>query len=141
MHHRYPSNKDDPDFYDHQYQNFFAWYFNFIKSYWSWQQHIGFICVYIVLKYIVNISDVNLILFWAIPSIFSSIQLFYFGTFLPHRKLEGGYTNVHRTRSIPLSTFWSFITCYHFGYHEEHHKYPNVPCWKLPEVYKVLEEN
>ncbi|MBU7586499.1 MAG: fatty acid desaturase [Nostoc sp. TH1S01] len=136
LHHRYSSTKDDPDFYENQYQNFFAWYFNFIKSYWSWQQHLGLICAYIVLKYVFNICDVNLILFWVIPSILSSIQLFYFGTYLPHRKVEGGYTSVHRTRSTPLPTFWSFITCYHFGYHKEHHEHPNVPWWKLPDIYK-----
>ncbi|MCC5638674.1 fatty acid desaturase [Nostoc sp. CHAB 5844] len=141
FHHRYPATKDDPDFYDNRYQNFFAWYFNFIKSYWNWKQHIGFISVYIVLRYIFNISEVNLILFWALPSICSSIQLFYFGTFIPHRKLEEGYTNVHCARSIPLPIFWSFITCYHFGYHKEHHEYPNVPWWRLPEAYKSLEQN
>lgn len=136
LHHRHSSTEDDPDFYENQYQNFFAWYFNFVKSYWSWQQHLGLICAYIVLRYIFNICDVKLILFWVIPSIFSSIQLFYFGTFLPHRRVEGGYTSVHRTRSIPLPTFWSFIACYHFGYHKEHHEYPNVPWWRLPDIYK-----
>ncbi|BBD60212.1 fatty acid desaturase [Nostoc sp. HK-01] len=140
LHHRYPSTKDDPDFYDNQYQNFFAWYFNFIKSYWSWKQHLGFIVVFIILRYVLNILQINLILFWVIPSICSSIQLFYFGTFLPHRRLESGYTSVHQTRSIALPIFWSFISCYHFGYHKEHHEYPNVPWWRLPEVYKGMEE-
>ncbi|MBU7582943.1 MAG: fatty acid desaturase [Nostoc sp. TH1S01] len=141
LHHRYPATKDDPDFYENQHQNFFAWYFNFIKSYWNWQQHLRFIIVYIFLRYIFNISEINLILFWSLPSIFSSIQLFYFGTFLPHRKLEGGYTNEHCTRSTHLPVFWSFITCYHFGYHKEHHEYPNVPWWRLPEVYQASEHN
>ncbi|MBD2456422.1 fatty acid desaturase [Nostoc sp. FACHB-87] len=135
-HHRYPATKDDPDFYDHQQQNFFAWYFNFIKSYWNWRQHLRFILVYIFLRYICNIHEANLILFWCIPSILSSIQLFYFGTFLPHRRLAEGYTSSHCTRSTHLPVFWSFITCYHFGYHKEHHEYPHVPWWRLPEVYQ-----
>jgi beta-carotene ketolase (CrtW type) len=49
----------------------------------------------------------------------------------------GGYTNPHRAQSNPLPIFWSFITCYHFGYHQEHHEYPHVPWWKLPEIHKL----
>ncbi|MFB2979106.1 fatty acid desaturase [Microseira sp. BLCC-F43] len=49
---------------------------------------------------------------------------------------DGGYTNPHRCQSNSLSTFWSFITCYHFGYHEEHHEYPEVPWWQLPIIRK-----
>ncbi|MCC5658983.1 fatty acid desaturase [Nostoc sp. XA010] len=24
------------------------------------------------------------------------------------------------------------MSCYYFGYHQEHHEYPDVPWWKLP---------
>jgi beta-carotene/zeaxanthin 4-ketolase len=64
------------------------------------------------------------------------LQLFYFGTFLTHREPTEGYTNPHRTTSNHFSHFWSFITCYHFGYHKEHHEYPQLPWWKLPEIYQ-----
>lgn len=137
LHHRYPASKSDPDFHDGEHKNFFAWYFYFMRGYWSWVQVIGFTIIYNFLKFLLHIPHSNLILFWCIPSILSSLQLFYFGTFLTHREPEGGYSNSHRAQSSSLSIFWSFITCYHFGYHEEHHEYPHVPWWGLPEVYKM----
>ncbi len=47
-----------------------------------------------------------------------------------------GYIYPHCSQTIVLPSFWSFIACYHFGYHEEHHEYPHVAWWQLPSVYK-----
>ncbi|WP_208766779.1 fatty acid desaturase [Nostoc flagelliforme] len=34
------------------------------------------------------------------------------------------------------------MSCYHFGYHQEHHEYPDVPWWKLPAYkHKVWQSN
>ncbi|ABA23493.1 Fatty acid desaturase [Trichormus variabilis ATCC 29413] len=137
LHHGHPGTDLDPDYYNGHPQNFFLWYLHFMKSYWRWTQIFGLVMIFHGLKSIVHIPENNLIIFWMIPSILSSVQLFYFGTFLPHKKLEGGYTNPHCARSIPLPLFWSFVTCYHFGYHKEHHEYPQLPWWKLPEAYKI----
>jgi beta-carotene ketolase (CrtW type) len=135
LHHQYPGTETDPDFDDNQHQNVFNWYYKFIKSYWNWRQIVGLTLTFHLSHHIFNISYINLILFWVIPSILSSMQLFYFGTFLPHKRTEEGYTNLHCTQSIPLPVFWSFIACYHFGYHKEHHEYPHIPWWRLPDVY------
>ncbi|MDT8325299.1 MAG: fatty acid desaturase, partial [Bacteroidota bacterium] len=35
-------------------------------------------------------------------------------------------------RSNDYGVLFSFLTCYHFGYHEEHHTRPGVPWWRLP---------
>jgi beta-carotene ketolase (CrtW type) len=137
IHHRNPASQLDPDFHDGKHKNFFAWYFHFMKGYWSWKQIIGLILLFHAVSYFIHIPDQNLTLFWVIPSILSSVQLFYFGTFLPHTEPEGGYTNIHSAQTNPLPTFWSFITCYHFGYHEEHHEYPHVPWWNLPTIFKI----
>lgn len=137
IHHRHPASKVDPDFHDGEHRNFFSWYFHFIKGYWSWAQVIGLVVVFHLANHVLHVSEVNLTLFWILPSLLSSIQLFYFGTFLPHREPEGGYRDPHRAQTSPLPTFWSLITCYHFGYHREHHEYPQAPWWKLPEVYRV----
>ena len=113
-----------------------------MKGYWSWKPIIGLMIIYNVVKVVFHIPEQNLNLFWVIPSMLSSVQLFYFGTFLPHKEPEGGYKNIYRAQSNPLPVFWSFITCYHFGYHEEHHKYPHVTWWNLPAIYKMqLKEN
>ncbi len=141
LHHHNPASNLDPDFHDSQHKNFFAWYFHFFKGYWSWKQIIGLVLVFHSIKYFFHTPEINLTLFWVIPSILSSFQLFYFGTFLPHREPEFGYTNVHRATSNPLPIFWSFITCYHFGYHEEHHEYPHVPWWNLPTIFKMKQND
>jgi beta-carotene/zeaxanthin 4-ketolase len=136
LHHRHPASEVDPDFHDGKRKNAIFWYLNFMKEYSSWQQIIILSIVFILAKYILHIGVINLILFWSIPAILSSMQLFYFGTFLPHREPEGGYIYPHCSQTIALPSFWSFIACYHFGYHEEHHEYPHVPWWQLPSVYK-----
>ncbi|BAT53309.1 beta-carotene ketolase [Nostoc sp. NIES-3756] len=137
LHHRHPGSDLDPDYHNVYPQNFFLWYFHFMKSYWQWTQFFGLVLIFHTVKNLFKIPEDNLTLFWMIPAILSSVQLFYFGTFLPHRKLEGGYNNRHCARSIAFPIFWSFITCYHFGYHEEHHEYPHLPWWKLPEAYNA----
>ncbi len=138
LHHRYPASSLDPDFHDGQQEHFFAWYFHFMKTYWSWRRLGGLLAIFVFLSYGLHIALLNLILFWVLPSILSSLQLFYFGTFLPHRQPRGGYCNHHRTQSNPLPIFWSFITCYHFGYHLQHHEHPDVPWWQLPEIYNSV---
>ncbi|MDX2213978.1 MAG: fatty acid desaturase [Oculatellaceae cyanobacterium bins.114] len=141
LHHKHPSTELDPDFHDGRHTNFFSWYFYFMQRYWSWSRILGLIVLFHSIHYFLHISELNLSLFWVFPSIFSSMQLFYFGTFLTHREPDDGYTTKHRARSTTFSTFWSFITCYHFGYHHEHHEYPHLPWWKLPEVYRLRLED
>lgn len=136
LHHRHPASDMDPDFHDGSHPHPIAWYFHFMKGYWNWRQWIGFTVLYPLVKLAFHTSDLNLILFWILPLVFSSIQLFYFGTFLTHREPEAGYTNPHRAKTNPLPLVWSFITCYHFGYHEEHHEYPYIPWWKLPTIHQ-----
>ena len=135
LHHRYPATKKDPDFYAVNSNNFFLWYFNFMKEYQkgrqTWILLIGMAIIFVIFISL-HISLVNIFLFWVIPILISSWQLFTFGIFLPHRETPEGYSDWHRTRSNNYSVFWSFITCYHFGYHWEHHQYPNLPWYKLP---------
>jgi beta-carotene ketolase (CrtW type) len=136
LHHRYPASDRDPDFHDGVNTHPVAWYLHFFKGYWGWQQFIGFSVLWYFATMVSKIPVQNLILFWILPLILSSIQLFYFGTFMTHRRPEGGHTNHHRAQTNAFPVFWSFITCYHFGYHEEHHELPSVPWWQLPKVHR-----
>ena len=136
-HHRHPASELDPDFHDGKHSHPIMWYFSFIQRYFSWVQVAGIVIVFTYAKFIAHIPAANLFLFWLLPAILSSLQLFYFGTYLPHRELPEGYPTSHRTRSNSLSTLWSFLTCYHFGYHEEHHEYPSIPWWQLPAIRKI----
>ncbi|HEY9639203.1 MAG TPA: fatty acid desaturase, partial [Coleofasciculaceae cyanobacterium] len=137
LHHQHPASELDPDFCAHQ--NPLLWYFHFLKQYCGWSQLLTPIVIFEIIQYLLQVPTIHLILFWAIPALLSSIQLFYFGTFLPHREPTGGYHNLHRTQSSSFSIIWSFLTCYHFGYHEEHHQYPSLPWWQLPIIYRLRQ--
>ena len=136
-HHRTPASDTDPDFHDGQHSGLLAWYLHFMKTYLSWKQLIGMAIIFQIMEYGLKISNLNLILFWVSPALLSTVQLFYFGTYLPHRIPAGGYNNPHRAQSNAYSTFCSFMTCYHFGYHWEHHEYPYIPWWRLPTIRKM----
>ncbi len=133
-HHRNPASRDDPDFHDGQHRDFFRWYFHFMRGYITWKQILGMAIAFNLFIYVFNVPTINIILFWIAPSLLSTVQLFYFGTYLPHRESEAGYKDQHRARSNDYGVLWSFLTCYHFGYHWEHHEYPYVPWWRLPAM-------
>jgi beta-carotene ketolase (CrtW type) len=122
-HHRFVATDKDPDFH---HGNFWIWYFNFAKNYITIIQIVLMAITYNVLKLIFPIE--NVIFYWMIPSIAATFQLFYFGTYLPHRKSPD---NKHHSRSQSKNHVWAFISCYFFGYHYEHHDSPNTPWWRL----------
>lgn len=131
-HHAHPSSAGDPDFHDGNHRGFFRWYLHFFFTYVTWKQLLGMAVIYNILKHVAGIPDINILLFWVLPSVASTFQLFFFGTYLPHREPTGGYTDPHRAVSNNYSVALSFLTCYHFGYHLEHHEKPAVPWWRLP---------
>jgi beta-carotene ketolase (CrtW type) len=131
-HHRHPGTDKDPDYHDGVHEGFFAWYANFMGNYLRAPQLIGMAIAFNVLWLLLGLELVNIILFWIVPSFASTFQLFYFGTYRVHREPSGGYTNDHHATSNDYSSPVSFLTCYHFGYHLEHHMYPGMPWWRLP---------
>lgn len=138
QHHAHPGSDKDPDYHDGEHRGFWRWYVHFMRTYVTWRQLLGMALVFNLLHHVVHIPLVNLFVGWVLSSLLSTLQLFYFGTFLPHYQPPGGYDNRHRARSNDFSVFWSFVTCYHFGYHLEHHEYPFVPWWRLPFVRRQL---
>jgi beta-carotene ketolase (CrtW type) len=136
-HHRHVATPhDDPDFHDGEHAGFVRWYLHFLMNYIGWKQLVGMALVFNIMLHFLHIPLASIILFWVVPSLCSTVQLFYFGTYLPHKEPEGGYTNRHRSATNNFSTFLSFLTCYHFGYHYEHHEYPAVPWWQLPRAHR-----
>ena len=137
QHHRHPATENDPDFYDRNPDNPCLWYASFMKDYQDgkqfWILFWGMTVIFWTL-FLMRIPITNMFLFWVLPIILSSIQLFIFGIYLPHRPLAEGYRDRHRARSNNHSVLLSFITCYHFGYHWEHHQYPHLPWYKLPQA-------
>ena len=136
LHHRHPATQEDPDFFDDS-NNYLRWYWSFMQKYQHgkqfWILFWGMTVVFWLLIFL-QVSVANIFLFWVIPIIISSLQLFTFGIFLPHRKTAAAYSDRHRARTINYPVFLSFLACYHFGYHWEHHQYPHLPWYKLPSV-------
>ncbi len=123
QHHRHVHTDDDPDY--HQ-GSFLKWYFSFIFEYISWWQILTMAVIFNVLK--IWIQEANLVLFWVIPALLSTLQLFYFGTWLPH---HGEHQNRHQSRTQQKNHLFAFLSCYFFGYHYEHHDSPSTPWWQL----------
>ncbi len=140
MHHQHAGTALDPD---HSFnQHPWIWYFKFLSGYISLAQIVGMTLVFNVLKFGLGLPEPNLLLFWVTPALLSTVQLFVFGNYLPHRSEKSEEFDRHHTRSNTYSEFLSFLTCYHFGYHWEHHEYPYVPWWKLPKVRRrVLQQS
>jgi beta-carotene/zeaxanthin 4-ketolase len=136
QHHDIPAQNGDPDFHAPDRPQAIAWYARFMTGYLDRAQIIRFLVLFTIifhgLRLGFHIPGISLILFWVLPLLLSSIQLFYFGTYLPHRLPPQGYQNRHHATSNNLNVFWSALTCYHFGYHFEHHEYPQLPWFKLP---------
>jgi beta-carotene/zeaxanthin 4-ketolase len=141
QHHCYPASRLDPDFHDGHHQHWLVWYLRFMWTYRSLLSWMALVLSYYGSLYVLSIPQANLLLFWAIPSLLSSFQLFYFGTYLPHREPRGGYQTPWRAVSQYRPYLWSLITCYHFGYHQEHHQYPYIPWWRLPNFrHSLMQE-
>jgi beta-carotene ketolase (CrtW type) len=131
-HHRNAGTADDPDFDENHPSSFWPWYIKFFRHYFGWRE-FGVLCVVVALyTLILRERFPVMLMFWALPAILSSVQLFYFGTYRPHRIDDTPFTDRHRTRSNDFSYGLSLLTCFHFGYHHEHHDAPWVPWWKLP---------
>ncbi|PIQ47699.1 MAG: fatty acid desaturase [Cytophagales bacterium CG12_big_fil_rev_8_21_14_0_65_40_12] len=130
-HHRFVATDKDPDYHK---GSFFPWYFSFLRQYISWQQVLLMAITYNVLKLFLPIE--NLVLIWMLPAVLSTFQLFYFGTYTPH-KGHHEPLNQHASRSQSKNHLWAFLSCYFFGYHYEHHAAPATPWWQL---YKVKEK-
>ncbi len=123
MHHRFVATKDDPDYH---HGNFVSWYIKFALEYVSIWQILLMAGTYELL--LLAFPKPNVILFYILPSLLATLQLFYFGTYLPHR---GKKNNKYRSSTQPKNHVWAFLSCYFFGYHYEHHHTPGVPWWQL----------
>lgn len=73
----------------------------------------------------------NQLVFWAGSGLVSAVRLFYFGTYVPHkpRKGAGEVMSWAKARSVDHEPTWlSFLQCYNFNMHWEHHRWPFCPC-------------
>lgn len=132
LHHRHAGTPLDPDHHGDRIDLFWPWYRSFMAAYLSPGQLTWLVLgwgLWMGLAATVSASPVqNVLLYGALPLLLSSLQLFLVGTYLPHRSGPGS----HRARSLDWPEWMSLLGCFHFGYHWEHHAFPEVPWHELP---------
>ena len=131
-HHRRPGTAEDPDFHPEQPRAFLPWYVRFFRTYFGWRELAAVTAVLALYLFALGARPLNAALFWGLPAILSSLQLFAFGTWLPHRHADAPFADRHAARSLPFGWLGSLFACFHFGYHREHHLSPATPWWRLP---------
>jgi beta-carotene/zeaxanthin 4-ketolase len=134
LHHQNAGTADDPDFAEPQPMGFMAWYFKFMSEYLNRRMMAVMFAQTMVYVFAFKAGPLNCLVFWVAPAILSSLQLFTFGTYLPHKPDAQGFADGHNARSNEYPAWLSLLTCFHFGYHHEHHLRPGEPWWRLPAV-------
>lgn len=133
-HHKHAGLEGDPDFHSTNPRAFLPWLFRFFGGYYTHTQ-LAWITLVAILYQLAGAPLLNIIVFWAVPALTALLQLFYFGTYLPHRHEELDFADRHRARSNGMGRATALLTCYNFGaYHHEHHLHPDTPWWALPQA-------
>ncbi|MGB3166265.1 MAG: fatty acid desaturase [Alteraurantiacibacter sp.] len=131
-HHKHAGTAEDPDFDAGNPRRFWPWYGTFLKRYFGWKSLAYVSLIVAVYWLVVGVSMAQIVLVFGLPAIASSLQLFYFGTYRPHSHGGGEFADAHNARSDSFPAALSLATCFHFGYHHEHHRSPQTPWWALP---------
>ena len=136
-HHRHVGTAADPDFDATNPTRPAPWLARFFGTYYSHWQIVRIVAVLSVYQFVFGASLVNILVFWAAPALLALVQLFWFGTFLPHRH-GTAFPDRHNARSSGFGPLVSVLTCFNFGgYHHEHHLFPHVAWWKLPATRRM----
>ncbi|MEL6876756.1 MAG: fatty acid desaturase [Pseudomonadota bacterium] len=136
-HHKLAGHAGDPDFDENHPTSFWRWYATFFRRYFSWQSLLFVHTIVGIYLFALEIPFMQIFLLYGVPALLSSLQLFYFGTYRPHRHASEDFPDDHNARSDHFGTLASLASCFHFGYHLEHHRRPDVPWWALPIAKKA----
>ncbi|MFO7630476.1 MAG: fatty acid desaturase [Prochlorococcaceae cyanobacterium] len=128
LHHLAPGSQQDPDFCPSGFSPF-RWYVRFLSGYLRPAQMLRLLAAWGVLALVA--TPLQVLLFCTLPLLLSSVQLFVVGTYLPHR-LPCGPDDPHHAISLDLPEWLSLLACFHFGYHREHHAFPELAWYQLP---------
>lgn len=135
-HHASPGTPDDPDFHSGAPRSFRPWFWRFFRTYFGWRE-LAVLTVIVATALALGAPIHTLLVFWAVPALLSALQLFVFGTWLPHRVSDRPFEDDHNARSTGFGSLMSLATCFHFGRHHEHHLEPALPWWKLDSFAKT----
>lgn len=137
-HHRCTASEADPDFHPDPAAGFLPWYARFMAGYLSAGQMgrllAGWGLVLIAARWLSPAGPLQVLLVCTVPLLLSSLQLFGFGTYLPHRgqRLGLGRGSAAAPASLNLPGWLSLLACFHFCYHLEHHQNPELAWFALP---------
>ena len=134
IHHARPASAFDPDFTLDKQEKFGRWLASFAFRYFGWREFAR-MHLHVALVWLIGGALWKAVVYLGLPAWISALQLFCFGVYLPHRTdRRRPFTTEHRARSASFPRWLSLATCYHFGYHHEHHEYPGAPWWTLPRI-------
>ena len=140
-HHQLPGSSHDPDFPGDQRAGVLGWYRQFMARYLSLAQTLRLVIAWMALiafsmaalhRPALDAAQ-HVLQFATLPLLLSSLQLFVFGTYLPHRVQRFPERRSHPT-SLDLPPWLSLLVCFHFGYHREHHDNPALSWYELPRA-------
>ncbi|WP_439816579.1 fatty acid desaturase [Zavarzinia sp. CC-PAN008] len=137
-HHRAPGTAEDPDFHVAAPTRFLPWFLAFFRRYFGWREFAVMSFLASFALFVLRAPLPDLLLFWAVPAWASAAQLFYYGTYLPHRRGGVAFADRHNARSSARGSLHALLTCFNFGHHREHHQMPGVPWWRLDGVARRL---
>ncbi|MEY3928344.1 MAG: hypothetical protein RLZZ516_54 [Cyanobacteriota bacterium] len=138
-HHRLPASGLDPDFPSDRRAGVLRWYGQFMAHYLSGRQMLRLVGAWTLLMLLIVfctsvaplLAACTVLQFATLPLLLSSLQLFVFGTYLPHRRQRWPERHAHPA-SLDLPPWLSLLACFHFGYHREHHDHPALSWFELP---------
>ena len=134
-HHRFQATARDPDFCSDPGAGALGWYRQFMAGYLTAGQMARLLGSWALLTLVAcQISPtgwLNVLLVCTLPLLLSSLQLFVFGTYLPHRVQRAPLLRA-KSDSLDLPPWLSLLACFHFGYHREHHDRPALAWFQLP---------
>ena len=123
----------DPDFHAGN-PSLPAWAGKFMKRYLSIKQMV----ILNLMVGAVQISGApykNMVIFLLCAGLLSAAQLFYFGTYVPHRPPKEDPSKVmiweESNPTWATTRLASWVTCYHFDCHVEHHSNPRLAWYEL----------
>ncbi len=142
LHHESPGGSGDPDHHDVHQPGLLRWYLRFMASYLSPSQMGALLSSWLLTLLLMGPQSPHclssLMLFWILPLLLSSLQLFVIGTYLPHRQSAARSGDRHHAASLAWPEVLSFLACFHFGYHWEHHADPQLPWHRLPAGRRLM---
>ena len=139
-HHKHSGQDGDPDFDIANPADLRRWFTTFLGRYFGWRSIIFVHTVVAIYWLVLDVPMAQIVLLYGLPAMASAVQLFYFGTFRPHRHTAAPFTDRHNARSNDFGELASLASCFHFGYHLEHHRRPDVPWWALPKAQRAARK-